>query len=144
MLCRYLADIASEVIKSQGSYNLITASCQTFVEEFLKKLGVEPGSYIYLTWPKIGAASITGVGIAGVICVRYSGWIGSLFTGIGSRLGGTKVMSLVVPISLYIPHIAVGIGVTVGVGILLYTLLRDDENDDKSNEGDKLIQVVPL
>lgn len=108
VLCRYLADIATEVIKSQGPYNLFTANCQTFAKAFLKKLGEESdtnNSYVYVTWPDV-----------------------------------------ILPMSSHtlIPYIAVGIGVTVRLGFWLYCLLRDDENDDKSNEGDKHIQVVPL
>ena len=55
-----LAELASKVIYLLGPYNLITASCQTFSDEFLKQLG----SGGYMTYVK---AAATGAAVAGVV-----------------------------------------------------------------------------
>ena len=63
-MCRLLAELASKVIYYLGSYNLITASCQTFSDEFLKQLG----SCGYNTYVKtvMAAATVAGFIAAGV------------------------------------------------------------------------------
>ena len=55
-----LAELASKVIYLLGPYNLITASCQTFSDEFLKQLG----SGGYMTYVK---TAVTGAAVAGVV-----------------------------------------------------------------------------
>ena len=61
-VCRLLAELASKVIYYLGSYNLITASCQTFSDEFLKQLG----SCGYITYVK---TAIAGAAVAGFVAV---------------------------------------------------------------------------
>ena len=59
---RWLAELASEVMRLLGPYNLITASCQTFSDEFLKKLG----SSGYMTYVKTAR---TVVAVASVVAI---------------------------------------------------------------------------
>ena len=64
MFNRWLAELASQVIYYLGSYNLITASCQTFSDKFLKELG----SCGYNTYVKnaVAGAAVVGLVAAGV------------------------------------------------------------------------------
>jgi len=59
---RKLAELASRVLYYLGSYNLITASCQTFSDEFLKQLG----SCGYNTYVKAAITAGVFAGIVGV------------------------------------------------------------------------------
>ena len=60
---RWLADLASQVIYYLGSYNLITASCQTFSDNFLKELG----SCGYSTYVKTAIAGAAVVGAVATV-----------------------------------------------------------------------------
>lgn len=64
-MCRWLAKIASKVLRLLGPYNLITASCQTFSDEFLKELGASG----YMTYVKTATVGAAGAAVAGVVAV---------------------------------------------------------------------------
>ncbi|XP_065904799.1 uncharacterized protein [Dysidea avara] len=70
---RLLAELASQVLYYLGSYNLITASCQTFSDKFLKELG----SSGYNTYVKTAGAAIVGSVATGAAAV------GLLAAGVG-------------------------------------------------------------
>lgn len=74
--CRLLVEIGLKVIFVLGPYNLISASCQTYIDEFLKQLG-SSGYMMYVKTAKTAAVvgGIVGiaVGIVGVAAALFSG-----------------------------------------------------------------------
>lgn len=68
---RKLADMGSEVIQSQGSYNLVAANCQTFSKEFLARSGYHHG---YDTYVDNGIGIVAGLLTAGTAMYVYNNY----------------------------------------------------------------------
>jgi len=68
--------MASKILLILGPYNLITASCQTFTDEFLKHLGSSGYmTYVKSTTTVVGAAAVVGVAAFGA-ALLYN-WLSS-------------------------------------------------------------------
>lgn len=71
--CRSLAELASKVLQSLGSYNYLTNNCQTFVDKFLKQLntgGYKTDTKFFIdigSWISI----IGGVVVAVVAIIKF-------------------------------------------------------------------------
>ena len=87
IFCRYLADTASDIIYKLGNYNLISSSCQTFCDEFLKTVtGKGYNTYIKKAVDSLaygGAVlvigGVLGANTAVAFCVAASIAIGCAF-----------------------------------------------------------------